>query len=71
MILYEFICFMGWQGGTIHQAREEFSKMDIADQDRFCGRLNQLIPQMNGNELQDAKWFYDKRNEYLEIKPIS
>ena len=46
---------MGWQGGTIHQARERFAIEDMPTMDRVCGVLVDNI--RNISDPDKALWF--------------
>jgi len=66
-VLQQYIDFKGWQGGTIHQAKEDFKSLSIEDKDRFCGRLNQILYMLStASDLSAAQWFMEERNNYLE-----
>lgn len=44
MTVIELWCnFKGYQGSTIHQVKEEFSKLSIDEMDRFCSVLSDRI----------------------------
>lgn len=40
--------FAGWQGGTIHQAYDDFKSRDKKSQDKLC---NMLMKAIDNNEL--------------------
>jgi hypothetical protein len=50
---------VGWQGGTIHQAREHFNSSPMSEQDKICSAISREF-----SEIEDyltAKWFMNQR----------
>lgn len=58
-------CF-GWQGGTIHQAREEFVRADLPTKNRVCSKLSGEIRNISDPEV--ALWFVRERNASIGLK---
>lgn len=64
--------FMGYQGGTIHDALREFQTLSVSQQDKFCGIL--LANKEKLTDLHHAGDFMHKRLLHLlarNVKPIS
>lgn len=55
----------GWQGGTIHQAREHFAAASTDVQDRLCTSLSMNIRQVS--DPSEALWFMQTRNRMRGI----
>jgi hypothetical protein len=55
--------FRGWQGGTIHQAMEDFNRLPLKEKDKFCGILVDTMP--DNTDLQGLKWFMENRNKHI------
>jgi hypothetical protein len=62
----ELFCYaMGWQGGTIHQAKDRFAVSDLKTMDRVCGFLAD-----NSSKISDpdcALWFMVHRNKAIRL----
>ena len=53
----------GWQGGTIHQAKDEFKKSPMSIKDKICG---ELVDRMSDIEdIQHVKDFLALRTSNL------
>ena len=59
--------FKGWQGGTIHQAMEDFKNLPMAEKDKFCGILVDTM--LDNTDLQGLDWFMETRLQARGIKP--
>jgi len=56
----ELFCqYKGYQGGTIHQAIDEFAAMQSGEQDRFCNLLMDKLD--NIADLHNVQVFMQKR----------
>ena len=51
----------GWQGGTIHQAKERFAIASAEEMDRMCSALNRQLPDIS--DADTALWFMTHRRE--------
>ena len=52
-----------WQGGTIHQAKNHFSKSDMPTKDKICGEIVSHISDID--DLHNAQWFMNNRIGHL------
>ena len=60
----ELYCkFKGWNGGTIHQAMEDFSSLTKAEQDKFCGILVDTM--LENTDINGVSWFMENRISHL------
>lgn len=57
--------FKGWQGGTIHQAMEDFQTLDIKEKDKLCGMLVDNL--MSLTDPINARWFMSQRLRSLGL----
>lgn len=67
-VLQLFCDFIGTQGGTIHQAINEFKDLPIEEQDKFCGIL--VDNMFNITHLEDVQTFMEIRNRHLSQNKI-
>jgi len=56
---------VGWQGGTIHDAKTHFSTLDMKWRDRVCGKLVDNMKDIT--DLDTARFFLEKRNEFINV----
>ena len=67
--LYYFCQALGWQGGTIHQAKERFAVASISEMDRVC---NVLVSNMSDiSDLETAQYFTQKRLEAIRLHKVT
>ena len=60
----ELYCtFRGWKGGTIHQAMDDFTNLELEDKDKFCGILVDTM--FDNTDLYGMNWFMENRNKHL------
>lgn len=59
--LHYFCKALGWQGGTIHQARERFAVASIQEMDKICGVL--VDNSRDISDLREVQYFLAKRND--------
>lgn len=55
--------FKGWQGGTIHQAQEDFAQLSFEERNEVCDRLMSSYHSGDLSDLNQLLWFSDKRLE--------
>lgn len=58
--MFHYFCkAVGWQGGTIHQAKEYFNKTPLHEQNKICsmlvGNLNDI------SDVENVRYFTDRR----------
>lgn len=56
---------MGWQGGTIHQAKERFAIASESEMNRVCSRISANIREIS--DLDNAQWFMAHRREAIGL----
>lgn len=49
----------GWQGGTIHQAKKQFTGSDMSVKDKICGEITGHISEIK--DMDNARWFLNSR----------
>ena len=65
-------CFcdaVGWQGGTIHQARERFAVASQKEMDKICGYLSANISDIS--DPREALYFTNKRMEAIGLHCVA
>lgn len=69
MTTLELFCqAMGWQGGTIHQAKERFAVASMQEMDKVCGLLADRIGEVSDPET--ACYFTRKRLEANRLHSV-
>lgn len=58
----------GWNGGTIHQAKERFAIASLNEMDKLCSLLSANIA--NVSDPQTALYFLGKRKEAIRLHTI-
>ena len=54
---------LGYQGGTIHQAKHEFSNSPMKVKDEICGNIMRNLNDIE--DLHTAQWFLNNRLSHL------
>lgn len=60
-----FCSAMGWQGGTIHDAKRRFAVASPAEMDKVCGMLADRIRDISDPDT--ASWFMEHRREASKL----
>ena len=55
----------GWNGGTIHQAKQRFAIASIKEMDNFCGYITDNLS--NISDIDTALWFTKHRLSAIKI----
>lgn len=60
---------LGWQGGTIHQAKDRFAIASLKEMDAICNHLMKNI--QNCSDLETLQYFTNKRLEAIGLHSIT
>lgn len=62
-ILEQYCRFRGWQGGTIHQAKEDYRALPVQQKYDFCLILIRVLLDLTDQE--GVAWFVDLLQEEI------
>ena len=66
MTTLELFCkTFGWQGGTIHQAKQRFAIASKDEMNRFCSQVTSHLRELTDPET--ALWFVTHRREAVKL----
>lgn len=57
--------FIGWDGGTIHQVKDDFLTLPQASKDTFCNRLMDNMTEIS--DIENLQWFMSARISHLDV----
>ena len=60
---------VGWQGGTMHQARQHFAMITLQQQDSICNYLMSKMSEIS--DIREVSYFTKKRLENIRLIDIA
>lgn len=60
---------LGWQGGTIHQAKQRFAIASLREMDNICGYLLKHVSEIS--DLEMVQYFTEKRMDAIGLHDIA
>lgn len=60
-VLGIYLRFARWQGGTMHQAIENFKPRPMTEKDAFCSRVLHALDSKNLEDIENAAPFFNAR----------